>query len=283
VIGLQWTYAEHVSAVRRLSVAWANLRRRPVHTVHRYVLEVAAGAAWNARWLRARIRRRQPGATVVIVNFNGDGLIQWVHAALRRFAPADVRILVVDNRSEDLSRDWLRKRDDIETMFLDRNIGHGPALDLAFHRVRTSIAVALDVDAFPISDAWLHAMVGPLEDERVLVVGPEAWRPYAHPCSLAVRTDDFVRLRLSCRARHFRGRWCDVGEAISVANPGRVHLLPLTQTLGRANLGSVFGDVVYHNCYGTRFLATDDQVLDDGVRHAEVLALWNLAVERYLA
>ena len=38
-------------------------------------------------------------------------------------------------------------------MTLDTNVGHGPALDLGWLRARTQTVVALDVDAFPISDS----------------------------------------------------------------------------------------------------------------------------------
>src|SRR2546425_169352 len=134
---------------------------------------MADAAAWNGRWFRARFRRRKPGVTVVIVNFNGDGFIQVAHSAIRRFAPEDVPILVVDKR-----------------------------------------------------------------------------------CSF--------------RGGTYEGRWCDVGEIISLSHPGRVHLLPVTESIGPGIVGSVFGGVVYHNFYGMRFTLEEADVLDGRVKRDDV-------------
>jgi glycosyltransferase involved in cell wall biosynthesis len=239
-------------------------------------------AAWNGRWFRARFRRRKPGVTVVIVNFNGDGFIQVAHSAIRRFAPEDVPILVVDNASSDGSVAWLRAQRDIDTVFLRRNTGHGLGLDLGFHRVRTSHVIALDADAFPISDRWIAPLLDPLDDANTFVVGAETWRPYAHPCALAMRTGDFVVERCSFRGGRYEGRWCDVGEIISLSHPGRVHLLPVTESIGPGIVGSVFGGVVYHNFYGMRFTLEEADVLDGRVKRDDVATVWRSAVTKYL-
>src|SRR3954454_13260734 len=94
-------------------------------SLRRAMTRMAGAAAWNGRWLWARSQHRKPGVTIVIVNFNGDGFIQVAHSAIRRFAPADLPILVVDNASRDGSVAWLRAQPDIHTVFLNRNIGHG--------------------------------------------------------------------------------------------------------------------------------------------------------------
>jgi glycosyltransferase involved in cell wall biosynthesis len=251
-------------------------------SLRRAVSRVAEATAWNGRWLRARCRRRKPGVTVVIVNFNGDGFVQVAHSAIRRFTPEGVPILVVDNASSDGSVAWLRDQRDIDTVFLRRNVGHGLGLDLGFHRVRTTHVIALDADAFPISDRWMRTLLDPLDDPNTFVVGAETWRPYAHPCALAMRTEDFVAERCTFRGGKYAGRWCDVGEIISLSHPGRVRLIPVTESIGPGIVGSVFGDVVYHNFYGARFHLEDVDVLDERVKRDDVSTVWKSAVSKYL-
>jgi len=243
---------------------------------------MADRAVWNGRWLRARYRRRKPGLTIVIVNFNGDGFIQVAHSAIRRFSPEDVHVMVVDNASSDASVGWLRSQRHIDTVFLGRNIGHGLGLDRGFHRVRTSHVIALDVDAFPISDRWIPTLLDPLGDPHAFVVGAETWRPYAHPCALAMRTEDFIDERCSFRGGRYDGRWCDVGEIISLSHPDGVRLIPVTESIGPGIVGSVFGGVVYHNFYGARFALDEADVLDGRVKRDDVAVVWKSAVSKYL-
>ena len=113
-------------------------------------------------------------------------------------------------------------------------MGHGAALDLGWLRARTSVVVALDVDAFPISDQWLSRLTTPL-DEGATVVGahggevldrlsrdvPPEWRgrDFVHPCCLAMRLRDFVARDHSFRADRSSGR--DPGEIdLASANGG---------------------------------------------------------------
>src|SRR6478672_2798427 len=111
--------------------------------------------------LRAIARRRieavEPGAvTVVTVNWNTLPYLQTMCEMVRRNSPLGTRIVVVDNASTDGSRQWLRGRGDLEAVLLPFNIHHGPAADLGALRVRTEFLLLLDVDAFPISDRWIH-------------------------------------------------------------------------------------------------------------------------------
>lgn len=253
-------------------------RRR---SLRRVASRTVDAAGWNGRWLRARFRRLEQGVSIVIVNFNGDGFIQVVCSAVRRFSPEGVRVQVIDNASSDASVHWLRTRQDIETVFMRRNVGHGPALDIGFHRVRTSHVIALDADAFPINERWIRTLLEPLEDPGAFVVGAETWRPYAHPCALAMRTRDFIDERCSFRPGTYGGAWRDVGEIISASHPGGVRLIPVTESLGPGIVGSVFGGVVYHNFYGMRFSADERNVID-GVGRDDVRVIWETAVSKYL-
>ena len=54
----------------------------------------------------------------------------------------------------------------------------------------------------------------------------------------------------------------DVGEEISAAEAPNLHFFEVTSQRGPGDVGTVFGDLVYHNFYATRFNATSDQTLD---------------------
>lgn len=231
-------------------------------------------------WARARFRRLAPGVTVVTVNHDSLPFLQVLVHAVRRFAP-DARLLVVDNASRDGSREWLA-REGIDVLALSENIGHGPALDLGFLAVRTEIAIALDVDAFPIADRWLPTLVDLLADAEVAGARPHPpatmyGRSYVHACCLAIRTRDFVAKRHSFRPR--AQEW-DVGEGITLRAANAAFLAP-THIRGPGHVGTVFGDVVYHNFYSVRFSVTDAEKID-WVDRSEPELAWAEAVERYL-
>ena len=62
---------------------------------------------------------------------------------------------------------------------------------------------------------------------------------------------------------------------------GRLHFFDRTSQRGPGDVGTVFGGLVYHNFYATRFQATSDQVLDASVRSSDAAAAWQQALQRY--
>ena len=46
------------------------------------------------------------------------------------------------------------------------------------------------------------------------------------------------------------------------AEPPNLHYFEVTSQRGPGDVGTVFGDLVYHNFYATRFNATSDRTLD---------------------
>jgi hypothetical protein len=79
-------------------------------------------------------------------------------------------------------------------------------------------------------------------------------------------------------------RW-DVGERLSMAERergGSVHLIERTAVRGPGDVGSVFGEAVYHNFYGARFGATPLDVLDGEVSRDDPRLAWDEAVRRWL-
>lgn len=241
--------------------------------------------------LRARARRRlgrlRPGATTVVtVNWNSWSHLEVLIDVVHRRSPAGTRIIAVDNGSVDGSREKIAARDDVDGLLLPVNVGHELAMDLGVLLAETEYVVALDVDAFPLRDDWLDRLLGPL-GEGAQVSGARLNREYVHPCCWAMRFARFVERGHSFRAHYVpRSEGCDasgdVGEEISAAEAPNVHFFEVTSQRGPGDVGTVFGDLVYHNFYATRFNATSDQTLDGVVAADDSAEAWDEALRKYV-
>jgi glycosyltransferase involved in cell wall biosynthesis len=252
---------------------------------------VLQAAAWRilVPWLRLRARRRidrlRPGeVTVVTVNWNSWPYLEVLLGAVRRRSPAGTRILVVDNRSTDESRSRLRRRADVRGVRLPVNFGHDVALDVGFLLCETEFVVALDVDAFPLHDRWLDELLQPLAS-GTQISGARLNRNYVHPCCLAMRTARFVQCRHSFRS-HYQPRVDgrdasgDVGEEMSGREAEALTFFDPTSQRGPGDVGTVFGDLVYHNFYATRFSKASDGLID-GIAHDDAADAWHEALDRF--
>lgn len=241
--------------------------------------------------LRARARRRiprlEPGATTVVtVNWNSWPHLEVLIDVVHRRSPASTRIIAVDNGSKDGSRGRIRERGDVRGLLLPANVGHELAMDLGVLLAETEFVVALDVDAFPLHDDWLERLLAPLS-EGAQVSGARLNRSYVHPCCWAMRKARFVERKHSFRA-HYQPREegrdasGDVGEEISTAEAPNVHFFEVTSQRGPGDVGTVFGDLVYHNFYATRFNATSEATLDGVVGADDPARAWDEALQRYV-
>jgi glycosyltransferase involved in cell wall biosynthesis len=216
-----------------------------------------------ARRSGARTASR-PGVTVATVTWNSLDYLRCCLDGIRRFSDPVPDILVVDNRSTDGTRAFLAEQPDVRTIRSPLNLGHGLGLDLAFARAETDVVVALDVDAFPIAPEWLSVVLDPLAQGAV-VAGAYVQRAFIHPSFLAMRRSDYLRLGVRFMSIGVptapggtpHGLFMDVGEALSqtvavVAGSAALHRIPITTTSGDNLVGSVYGDVVYHNFYATQ-------------------------------
>jgi glycosyltransferase involved in cell wall biosynthesis len=248
---------------------------------------------WRAR-LALRAGRVQPGVTVVTVNWNSEPFLRVCLGAVKAFSPASTRIMVVDNHSTDGSLEYLRTTRDVRVVRLPANIGHEVALDIGFLLARTEYVISLDVDAFPISERWIETLLEPLRNGAD-VAGAHVRGGFVHPCCLAMRLRDFVTRDHSFVARR-AGRWAtdasditapawDTGYKISLREPRRF-LIDRTHVHGPGDIGSVFGDVVYHNFYSVRFDNPKQQFSPDelaaDVSRAAALDAWDEATARLL-
>jgi glycosyltransferase involved in cell wall biosynthesis len=251
------------------------------------LLRALARARTGVRGHRRTGARRPGAATVVTVNWNSWTHLRVLIDVVRRRSPPFTRILVVDNGSQDESRDRLSQLSDrnVRAVRLPLNLGHDLALDIGVLLCDTEFVVVLDVDAFPLHDGWLAELLGPLE-RGAQVSGARLNRRYVHPCCWAMRTARFASERHSFRSR-YRPRAAgadasgDVGEEISAREAPNLHFLEISSQRGPQDVGTVFGELVYHNFYATRFRATGAQTLDGVVSAADAERAWAEAVRRY--
>jgi glycosyltransferase involved in cell wall biosynthesis len=240
--------------------------------------------------LRRRARRRlrtlaADGVTVVTVNWNSFTHLAVLIDTVSRRSPAGTKILVVDNGSRDGSRARLKSIPEASTVKLPVNMGHDFALELGVLLCDTEYVVTLDVDAFPLHDRWLEELLAPLK-AGAQVAGARLNREYVHPCCWAMRTARFVSEGHSFRDRYVprapgRDASGEIGEEISTREAPRVHFFEVTSQRGPGDVGTVFGDIVYHNFYSTRFRTTRDRFLDEVVEQDDAQRAWDEAVRRY--
>jgi hypothetical protein len=241
--------------------------------------------------LRARSRRRlarlQPGAaTVVTVNWNSWAHLEVLIDVVQRRSPAGTRIIAVDNGSEDGSREKIAASPGVDGLLLPANAGHELAMDLGVLCAETEFVVALDVDAFPLHGDWQDRLLAPLS-EGAQVSGARLNREYVHPCCWAMRKARFVERGHSFRSHYVprsegRDASGDVGEEISTSEAPNLHFFEVSSQRGPGDVGTVFGDLVYHNFYATRFNATSDQTLDGVVVADDSGRAWEEALQRYV-
>lgn len=258
------------------------------------VRQAARIAGWHIAVpvLRARARRRlaalrQDRVTVVAVNWNSWSHLSVLIAMVRRRSSDDTEILVVDNGSQDCSRACLAACPDVRKVMLPVNLGHDLALDLGVLSCDTEYVVVLDVDALPLHDRWLQELLAPL-NAGAQVSGARLNRQYVHPCCWAMRTARFVSSGHSFKSRYRprapgRDASGDVGEEISLREAPHLHFFEVTSQRGPKDVGTVFGDLVYHNFYATRFRATAERKLDGAVALEDAERAWEEALQRYVS
>jgi glycosyltransferase involved in cell wall biosynthesis len=251
---------------------------------NRYGMAAARVAA--ALWLPLT---RKGHVSVVIVNWNTLSYLRETLASLQRFTDRPIEVIVVDNGSTDGSVGFLQAAPGLRSVCLRRNVGHAAAMDLGFLVAGSEIVLSLDVDAFPIKKSWLETIVSPLR-AGYTVSGVQLWRPYAHPCCMAIRKSRFLSRRHTFRARYSHDReklgvtaW-DVGESISMRESrtgGAVNLVPVTSQRGPGDVGTVFGECVYHNFYAARHNRRPGELID-GVSADDAARAWEEAVRLYV-
>jgi len=161
---------------------------------------------------------------------------------------------------------------------------HPSALDYLARKVAGEFdyIVTLDNDSFPVSDDWLHVLVGECEQGAALTgvhrneMAPEI-APFIHVSGLCVRPADLFALNVSFgegaqpEIEHNQ----DVGQQITYAFTQQGRTIAALERSNALNvhflMGAIYGDVIYHHGAGSRkgkFWTSTDRDTDDRVNAA---------------
>jgi GT2 family glycosyltransferase len=104
-------------------------------------------------------------ATVVIVNYCGRGRLgRCLDAIANASNESSFEVIVVDNASDDGSRDEAEGRPGVRLLRNDENVGFGRACNQAAREARGRHLVFLNFDCEP-QDGWLDALVRAADDD----------------------------------------------------------------------------------------------------------------------
>jgi glycosyltransferase involved in cell wall biosynthesis len=103
----------------------------------------------------------------IIINFQTPDLLKTAIESFRKFYPIS-QITIIDNGSKDNSREVIERiRQAIprytETLLLDKNIYHGPAMNQAMNAVKEEYIFFLDSDTETKKGGFLEQMLAELE------------------------------------------------------------------------------------------------------------------------
>jgi GT2 family glycosyltransferase/glycosyltransferase involved in cell wall biosynthesis len=177
-----------------------------------------AGETWNARAAEIErtlgVRAPEPftsEVSVVIVNFNTCELLERCLRDLSAQAGVMLQTVVVDNASDDSSRELVRERfPQVELIELPENVGFARANNLAFERCRGEYVLLLNSDAFVQAGAVSELLAAARRHPRAAAIGARllnadgtlqrsAW-PFPHPARYLLEAFGLHRI---LRRSHF--------------------------------------------------------------------------------
>jgi glycosyltransferase involved in cell wall biosynthesis len=112
--------------------------------------------------------------TALVVNYRTIDLIERCATSLLQHYPK-VRLLLIDNGSQDDSTDYIRdmrkKHSNVQGLLLPQNIYHGPAMDLGIRTISTRYAFTLDSDCEVLDGGFLEQMLPLFRDPILYAAG----------------------------------------------------------------------------------------------------------------
>jgi len=200
--------------------------------------------------------------SVLSVNRNCKDWMQLLVQSVRKFTTVPYEIVIVDNQSEDGSKEWLVKQGDINSILLPKNIGHGGGLDLGLYHVKYPYCLVLDIDAHLMRMHWdfdlLDILSKNTQYKLIAAKGGEA-KPI-HPCFMFFPVQFFRDRKFSFKPT----REYDVGRKIypDILDLGfEVFRVPIGyEKPGVKYYEGAYGDIyylnqkplAYHNWYSAR-------------------------------
>jgi len=92
--------------------------------------------------------------SIVAVNYNSRDWIQLLVKSVRKFTTAPHELIIVDNASEDGSKEWLAEQSDVSLMPLSANVGHGLGLNTGIDKAQYRYILVLDADSHLQRVGW---------------------------------------------------------------------------------------------------------------------------------
>lgn len=112
------------------------------------------------------MHKRDPKVDVIIVNWNGKEFLKKCLGALSKQKFRDFSVTVVDNDSDDGSRDYVRHHhDDVKLLELDDNYGFAYPNNAGIKNSTGKYVVLLNNDTIP-DTGWLGELVKVMEEEK---------------------------------------------------------------------------------------------------------------------
>lgn len=110
--------------------------------------------------------------SVIIPNLNGFPHVKGCVSSLREHTPGPYELIVVDNGSEDGSREWLSEQPDVRVLQMGENIG-APAARNAGLQVATGATIVFSDNDVLFTPNWREILIGHLESwPDIGIVGP---------------------------------------------------------------------------------------------------------------
>jgi len=205
--------------------------------------------------------------SILSVNWNCLGWMQLLAQSVRKFTTIPHEIIIVDNCSEDGSREWLAEQRDVKSILLDRNVGHGAGLDLGLQHVKYPHCLVLDIDAHLMKPQWDFDLLDIMsKNTQCKLIAAKGGDPKPiHPCFMFFPVRFFREHKFSFKPT----KEYDVGRKLypDILNLGyEVFRVPTGyEKPGVKFYDGAYGDVyyvnqehiVYHNWYSSRMWKKD--------------------------
>ncbi len=134
---------------------------------------------------------------IIIVSYNSETDIENCVRSAVQFCYKDDRVIVVDNASTDNSRAILKKLDSemkiLRVVFLDRNVGFGPANNIGFKEIQAKWYFLLNADAWLLRDSINSAIAKIDHGNSIAVCGIPLIFPDGSPQTFAYPFTSFQK------------------------------------------------------------------------------------------
>lgn len=116
-----------------------------------------------------------PELTVVMIHFQTPDLLMAAVHSFRDYYPEETMV-IFDNGSQDGSKTVVKSLTDqypgsTQAVYLEKNIFHGPAMDLAMRSIQTPYVFFMDTDVLIKKGEFLESMMSSFQDADVYGVG----------------------------------------------------------------------------------------------------------------